>query len=491
MSKKRWIAAAAIMSMVLTVPMGCQGGTSTSPGSENSSIGSNASSQEDLVAPKNQEGTVPVQTAKGGNIAEQVQAPDAFELQFSDDSGKIKVDVKARVVVPAADGFRLKTVTSRTFTQEDYDAVNRVLLQGGKLWDRVVDENDPANGFTKSEIEERITILKEEKESGESYVDQYGGGKDYDKAIAEFEAMLEAAPETAQIEEIEPKVQFDPKAEENGNPDANMLMGYVTMDGKDYFTVLDNNLSPAWRWISFSAEDTSKGRNYMPVGMEDDGAGRLQTSPGEIEQKAVAAVEEMGLTEFRSCGGEYFASLTEDKSGRMMPVDYAYGVHFTRVIDGIPVTYTNNEGTTMEGDNASWPYEHIYLAYNDEGLTSFRWTDPYTVTDMSDEYVFLMPFEEIQKIFKEMILKKYNDLAQAGLDFSFHIEEIRLGYMRIMEKGNPMEGTMVPVWDFLGTKVIDHNNSEESYTETSGGPFESCLTINAMDGTVIDRDLGY
>ena len=101
MSKKRWIAAAAIMSMVLTVPVGCQG---TSAGSENPSAGSKDSSQEDLVVPKNQESTVPAQTAKGGNIAEQVQAPDAFELQFSDESGKIEVEVKARVVVPEADG---------------------------------------------------------------------------------------------------------------------------------------------------------------------------------------------------------------------------------------------------------------------------------------------------------------------------------------------------------------------------------------------------
>ena len=79
MSKKRWIAAAAIMSMVLTVPIGCQG---TSAGSENPSAGSKDSSQEDLVVPKNQESTVPAQTAKGGNIAEQVQAPDALNCSF-------------------------------------------------------------------------------------------------------------------------------------------------------------------------------------------------------------------------------------------------------------------------------------------------------------------------------------------------------------------------------------------------------------------------
>ena len=483
MAGKRWAAAAAIMGLVLTIPVGCESGKDVS-------AGQTQSAQEDLVVPKSQESTAPVQTAKEGDIASQVQAPDIFELQFSDDTGRMQVEVKADVIIPAADGFRLKTVTSRIFTQEDYDTVNRVLLQGGSLWDRVVDENDPAHGFTRAEIEERIAILKEEKESGESYVDQYGDGKDYDKKIAEFEAMLEAAPETAQIRDIEPIVRFEVNAAENGNPDANMLSGYVTMDGKDYFTVLDNNIHPNWRWISFSTEYTGKGSNYLPGLTDGETQGKLDTPPAEIEQKAAEAMEQMGLTEFKSCGGEYFTSFTEEK-GKMVPLAYAYGIHFTRVIDGIPVTYTNNDGTTVEGNNASWPYEHISLAYDDEGLVSFRWTDPYTVTDMSDEYVFLMPFEEIQQIFREMIQKKYSDFAQAGIDMKFQVEEIRLGYMRVMEKGNPTEGTMVPVWDFLGTRTMNHTNSDEPYTETFGGPCESFLTINAMDGTVIDRDLGY
>ena len=81
------------MSMVLTVPVGCQG---TSAGAKILLQEVGDSSQEDLVVPKTRESTVPAQTAKGGNIAEQVQAPDAFELQFSDESGKIEVEVKAR-----------------------------------------------------------------------------------------------------------------------------------------------------------------------------------------------------------------------------------------------------------------------------------------------------------------------------------------------------------------------------------------------------------
>ncbi len=62
--------------------------------------------------------------------------------------------------------------------------------------------------------------------------------------------------------------------------------------------------------------------------------------------------------------------------------------------------------------------------------------------------------------------------------------------MRIRKRATEQEGTMVKgmVSNFLG-KVIDHNNAGEAYTDSFGGPYESCLTINAMDGTVIDRDL--
>ena len=56
------------------------------------------------------------------------------------------------------------------------------------------------------------------------------------------------------------------------------------------------------------------------------------------------------------------------------------------------------------------------------------------MTDKSDEYVFLMPFDEIQKIFKEMFQKKYAFYTENNMKVNFAIDEIRLGYMRVMEK---------------------------------------------------------
>ena len=213
-----------------------------------------------------EESTQAPQAAAEGSIADQVQAPSRFALEFSDTAGQLSVSVDASVTVPAAEGFRLKTVASRTFTQEDYDAVNRVLLGGGALWERAVEEDDPAHGFTKAEIEQRIEELKRLEATGATYVDEYGDERSYGEAIKNFEEMLKYAPDTVGTREIEAKVQYDPDAAANGTPEKNWLMGNVTADGKDYVVSLGNELTPDWRWISFMVSYLENGGNYMPVG---------------------------------------------------------------------------------------------------------------------------------------------------------------------------------------------------------------------------------
>ena len=57
--------------------------------------------------------------------------------------------------------------------------------------------------------------------------------------------------------------------------------------------------------------------------------------------------------------------------------------------------------------------------------------------------------------------------------------------MRIRDKGS-LQGTIVPVWDFWGTWTwYDADKQPESYTT------QPMLTLNAIDGSVVDRQLGY
>ena len=69
------------------------------------------------------------------------------------------------------------------------------------------------------------------------------------------------------------------------------------------------------------------------------------------------------------------------------------------------------------------------------------------------------------------------------------ITDVRLSYMRVREKDNLDEGKLIPVWDFFGSRDIYQDGGTEPYTEDQANM--SFLTVNAMDGTIIERNRGY
>ena len=181
-------------------------------------------------------------------------------------------------------------------------------------------------------------------------------------------------------------------------------------------------------------------------------------------------------------------------------------------MDGIPITYTYEDGGVITGEDAEkwsqamengddyvsevvyWPYEEMMLMYNNDGFHTFEWKNPYTIEDISGEYVFLLPFSDISNIFEEMLLKKQADnFNNEGDTVDIQVDEVVLSYMRVREKGS-LEGTLIPVWDFFGTKTYKNAAGEVDLVLDrvyDGVLPESMMTINAMDGTIVDRRLGY
>lgn len=73
---------------------------------------------------------------------------------------------------------------------------------------------------------------------------------------------------------------------------------------------------------------------------------------------------------------------------------------------------------------------------------------------------------------------------------TYHIRKIALGYSRIYNPNADNDtGLLVPVWDFFGGFDFE----AEGYSGKNSGEFstQSQMTINAIDGTVIDREMGY
>ena len=167
-------------------------------------------SEEEIVVPKG-ESTQETEAQGGqegneatgeGGIAQLVQAPERYIWEGN--NGNFHITVDAPVIIPQAEGFKTYKVTSRVFTQEDYDKVNQVLLNGGELWERDYEAMEESHGYTESEIDEIILRLETQKEAGEFNEKE----ESYDVRIAQFKSMREAAPKEPVLVDIEAYVSY-------------------------------------------------------------------------------------------------------------------------------------------------------------------------------------------------------------------------------------------------------------------------------------------
>ena len=115
----------------------------------------------------------------------------------------------------------------------------------------------------------------------------------------------------------------------------------------------------------------------------------------------------------------------------------------------------------------------------------------------------MLPFEEIAAIADTMLpeviqgpdgrvlveVDQYNGF-ETRMDVD--ITKVSLSLMRIRDKGS-LQGTIVPVWDFWGTSDwYDAEPNAYGYQEKGMNyEYQPMLTLNAVDGTVVDRQLGY
>ena len=63
--------------------------------------------------------------------------------------------------------------------------------------------------------------------------------------------------------------------------------------------------------------------------------------------------------------------------------------------------------------------------------------------------------------------------------------------MRIRSKDTLSEGLLIPVWDFWGT--VSYHAADSAYSDVapSREEYTVAMTVNAIDGTIVDRESGY
>ena len=234
-------------------------------------------------------------------------------------------------------------------------------------------------------------------------------------------------------------------------------------------------------------------------------------------EEALEFLEEIGLQGFQICS-EYHDTLPRD--GKNGPVARD-GFTFERVVDGVPVNYitesmlpvyeggavsVNGDEAAAEGEDQIWMQEELSIEFAGGTVRIFQYRDGLEISDLSDEKQFLLPFDEIRDIFERtvalQIMTEENRYSQTYVDMfgasvynvdsvDMTVTKVKLGYMRQRDNLSNKKGFLIPVWDFYGVWTAELTNESGIASSSMEADDFPILTLDARDGTVIQRFLGF
>jgi hypothetical protein len=406
---------------------------------------------------------------------------EKYKESFEDNSGKLKINIDADVYTPESESWFITRVSKDTFTN---DKVRTVL---GSLLHNVLYSCEFEYSTRQSKQDIMESIIKEQGNNSSKYQND---------SISYLQDELNNAPETL------PRTEF---AYSSPLSNSTASYGYAEDDNGLYETVCV--YSDVIRYVASSEMTLSPGayvsmeeaeliEKHSELATETKLSSReikalpeLSISEAEALSLANQKLAEMGITGL-SCNKiekKYGGNLKYDGAiPEFVSKQAVWEIRYGTENAGKVFTYTTEDCFLSENDfSIPWSYERLVIRITDQGIIMFEWAAPHKIEDTIVQNATLLPFDEVMSIFRTMILAKnlWFDGDYAEIDIS----KIQLGMGRITEPNSRDKGLLIPVWDFFGT--MTSNGSELSLMEKAFD--RSFLTINAIDGTVIDRSLGY
>ena len=439
---------------------------------------------------KNQEQTEPTSInqamliEKSAQEQESYSFPGKFTGDWTSQEGKLTIHADAQVVAEQGLVLPTATVEPREFTQEDVDNLLRVFLKGEPLYSYVQ---------TKQELQDWLDYINSPE--WQSDPAKPNSPEQLEKRRKELNDWYNA--EIAKAPDEKPIVHG---FADSGNP--NEVSGYATLDGVKYDINIRNEVGGFWT----SARIIQNDYKYRQ-GDEDWG----NISKEDAIAQANALMQELGLD-----------NMALDDVRPWWENDGTWDLYYTPTVNGIRISsiceervwheyedyedyqywvYSCSEATNP--DTVSWVEENIGIVVGKGGILSFTWFSPSAEPVVKESQTALMSFDEIASIANTMlpvvvIGPKETSLVDLdrinGFDTHMDVEitKVSLTLMRIRDKGS-LQGTIVPVWDFWGTWNWYEPGDGASDTMRKGVNYttQPMLTLNAIDGNVVNRQLGY
>jgi len=459
-------------------------------------------------ATKTQEGAT--NSATGVTLTEKIGAKKTYVKELVDAKGKVKIHVNADVVVPDSKSIAIQKVQKASFSQKNVDILREQLVKGQLF------SGDDFK-LTKSEIQQQILDLEAAIAKGPSNDRKSKAlGQDFRKnTLADLKEKLKTAPETSTKTPSNGKLEADKEA------GGEKLYGLAQSENGGYESLgVYNYDNEAINYVDYTSEKSGFSKtmgNFMSKEQSETDIANGSTpyiTPAEIanlqdisitenaaRQKAEALISSLGINGLKCYTAEKVYGGSDEKTADLgafiNPRKCVWYLRYERNVNGIPTTYTPYDCIKVDQDNQSapWSYEDMTFAIDDTGIVGFSWKSPYKVTGTVTENSNLLTFDKSMNVFNNMalVVNSWDGIAADNprvIGVEINVNHIKLGLSRITEQDKRDSGLLVPVWDFFGslTYINKANGVTKNQLLDENIPI---LTVNAIDGSIINRSVGY
>lgn len=441
-------------------------------------------------------------------LAEKLGAPQSYQTDLVDANGKVSIHVDANVQIPSVGSVSVQRVERGRFAQAQVDTLVSQLMSG-----------DMFSGFeyklTKSDIQQQIVAIEAAQQSGSSKEKKPGS---FDARLTNLKELLAAAPDTStkvpidgKLQPMEPNVDYTTGEKlyalsetAQGNRDSLRVYSY-DQDAVDFirFTSEKNGFSQEmgdFSTVDAITKDESLGMTPTVSSAELAAIPQVTISVDDAKAKAEALIAALGINGMQCYSADIMyggsGDRTPDQASYINPRKCVWFLRYERSVSGVAVTYTPWDcmKTDENAQAAPWSYEDMTFAIDDSGIVGFDWESPYIAADIVTENSNLISFHDVTSVFGTMALavNAWDGLAAGNptlKSVEINVDHIQFGLTRITEENKRDSGLLVPVWDFFGTMtyVMDKDGKTRNYYDSN----IPILTVNAIDGSVINRSLGY
>ena len=416
--------------------------------------------------------------SQGGSVSQGpvVKEGERWEETFSSRTGDFKIVIDAEIDDQGLEAGGEYEVSLTSFTDEQVARIAEALIGDRKLYE------DPMGIENKEAVQERLIYQK----SLTSRLETEDDIKLNQQRIEVLESELQNAPSVTEIRKNEITLS------ELQERDSYSIMIENNSAFFGGFSVTKSSTSSEGQpTIRFKDSKESVMFQYSNEHAQEEPAAGMETTREEAIALAEQAMKDMGMEGYAlaSCNvsDKFTSYYTLDKGE---PEKQCYTMRFARVVDGTPLNEViQSNGLTESEDGLVRKVqksETVIINVTDEGIQHFYWGNPLQIEKVSDSRSSLLDFEEIKEQCRKFLMAANTDIIN-GIVTEVHIDKIQLGWMIVPKKDSQDTLRLVPVWDFYGYNMVE-NNGKEAKEEAIG---YSQLTINALDGSVINRIRGY